>query len=82
MVVANLRSVMRGQEPTAKYDGYASCPLVTAHDQMLLAEFDHDLTPEPSIPLVDAQQERYDMYLLKRYGLPLMYWNGMLRGVA
>jgi sulfide:quinone oxidoreductase len=82
VVVQNLRSVMRGQAPAARYDGYASCPLLTAHNRVLLAEFDYDLKPAPSIPLIDTQRERYDMYLLKRYGLPFMYWKGMLRGIA
>jgi len=26
--------------------------------------------------------ERRDMWYLKRYGLPALYWQGMLRGVA
>ena len=82
VVVANLLSVMNGKTPAATYNGYASCPLVTAHDRMLLAEFDYDLKPAPSIPLINLQKERYDMYLLKRYGLPWMYWNLMLRGKA
>lgn len=82
VVVDNLLAVMAGREPTARYDGYASCPLVTAHNRMLLAEFDYDMKPAPSIPLIDTQKERYDMYLLKRYGLPWMYWHLMLRGRA
>lgn len=82
VVVANLLAVMAGQEPAAKYDGYTSCPLMTAHNRMLLAEFDYDMKPAPSIPFIDAQRERYDMYLLKRYGLPWMYWHLMLKGRA
>ena len=31
---------------------------------------------------VDQRKERYSMYLLKAYGLPAIYWNGMLRGLA
>jgi hypothetical protein len=27
-------------------------------------------------------QPRRDMYLLKRYALPALYWRGMLRGRA
>lgn len=34
----------------------------------------------PTIPLIDTQRERYDMWLLKRYGLPFFYWHLMLRG--
>jgi sulfide:quinone oxidoreductase len=80
VVTANLLAVMAGKEPPARYDGYASCPLVTAHDRVLMAEFDYDLKPTSSFPYIDTQRERYDMYLLKRYGLPWMYWNLMLRG--
>lgn len=36
----------------------------------------------PSIPLVDTTKERYDMWLFKRYGLPALYWHGMLKGRA
>jgi len=82
VLVENLLSVMRGAAPQARYDGYSSCPLVTAHNRMLLAEFDYDMKWAPSIPLIDTSRERYDMYLLKRYGLPWMYWNLMLKGRA
>lgn len=82
VLVENLLAVMKGKEPTARYDGYASCPLVTSYDSLLLAEFDYEGKPTPSIPLIDMQKERYDMYLLKRYGLPWIYWNLMLRGRA
>jgi sulfide:quinone oxidoreductase len=33
-----------------------------------------------TIPLIDTKKERYDMWLLKRYGLPFMYWKLMLKG--
>lgn len=82
MVVSNLRAVMAGDPPDASYDGYASCPLTTARDKMLLAEFDYDLEPAPSIPFIDTTKERRDMWHLKRRGLPLMYWNLMLKGLA
>lgn len=82
VLVENLLAVMNGKEPAARYDGYASCPLVTAYDKMLLAEFDYDGKPAPSLPLINTQKERYDMFLLKRYGLPWIYWNLMLKGKA
>jgi sulfide:quinone oxidoreductase len=82
IVVDNLRAVMAGRDPTASYDGYASCPLTTARNKMLLAEFDYTMKPHPTIPLIDTQKERYDMWLLKRYGLPFLYWNLMLKGRA
>jgi sulfide:quinone oxidoreductase len=82
VLVANLLAARRGEPPSARCDGYTSCPLVTAHNRMLLAEFDYQLKPTPTIPLVNTMKPRYDMYLLKRYGLPALYWHGMLRGRA
>jgi sulfide:quinone oxidoreductase len=61
------------------YDGYTSCPLVTGYGKLVLAEFDYDKNPQESFPF-DQTQERYSMYALKAYGLPRMYWNGMLKG--
>ena len=80
VVVANVLATLSGREPVARYDGYAACPFTTARGKMLLAEFDYSLTPHPTIPLINTQRERYDMWLVKRFGLPFFYWNVMLRG--
>ncbi|MCC9710948.1 NAD(P)/FAD-dependent oxidoreductase [Streptomyces sp. MNU76] len=80
VVAANLLDVMNGRSPSHRYDGYTSCPLVTARDRMLLAEFDYDLTPTPTFPLLDPFKERRTMWLFKRYGLPPIYWHAMLTG--
>lgn len=82
VVVENLFAVMRGEQPAAKYQGYASCPITTARDRMLLAEFDYSMRPTPSIPVINTIKERRDMWYLKRYGLPFLYWNLMLKGLA
>ncbi|EHR51195.1 NAD(FAD)-dependent dehydrogenase [Saccharomonospora marina XMU15] len=82
VVVDNLLAVLDGKQPQHRYNGYTSCPLVTARDKMLLAEFDYDSKPAPSIPLVDTTKQRRDMWLLKRYGLPAIYWHGMLKGLV
>lgn len=80
VVAGNLLDVMNGRAPSYRYDGYTSCPLVTARDRMLLAEFDYDLRPTPTFPLIDTFKERRDMWLFKRYVLPPLYWHGMLTG--
>jgi len=50
---------------------------------MLLAEFDYSMEPTPSLPkFINAQKPRRDMWYLKKYGLPFMYWNLMLKGRA
>jgi sulfide:quinone oxidoreductase len=82
VVVENLLAAMEDRELPASYDGYASCPITTARGKMLLAEFDYTMKPHPTLPLIDTQKERYDMWLLKRYGLPYLYWNLMLKGLA
>lgn len=79
VLVENLLAAREGKPVTARYDGYASCPLVTGYGKLVLAEFDYDGKPVESFPF-DQSQERYSMYALKLYGLPELYWNGMLRG--
>lgn len=82
VAAVNLIDSMNGRAPSASYDGYASCPLTTARNKMLLAEFDYTMEPAPTFPVIDTTKERRDMWLLKRYGLPAMYWNLMIKGLA
>lgn len=81
VVVKNLVSLIDGKELEAKYDGYASCPLVTGFGTCILAEFDYDGNPTESFPF-DQSEERFSMYMMKAYGLPKLYWHGMLKGKA
>ena len=80
VVAANLMALMRGREPEMEYDGYVACPIVTSYHSMLLCEFDYTKKPTPTLPFINTCKERYDMWLLKKYGLPWMYWNIALRG--
>ncbi|NDD04799.1 MAG: pyridine nucleotide-disulfide oxidoreductase, partial [Proteobacteria bacterium] len=59
----------------------SSCPLVTQVGKVILAEFGYDGTLMPTFP-VDPSKERRSMWILKRYLLPWMYWEGMLKGRA
>ncbi|MCB0065077.1 MAG: NAD(P)/FAD-dependent oxidoreductase [Caldilineaceae bacterium] len=77
----NLMMAIHGMPPSAIYDGYTSCPLVTGYGSLVLAEFDYNKQPQETFPF-DQSQERYSMYALKAYGLPQLYWHGMLRGRA
>lgn len=83
VVVHNLIAAMEGKDPATfeGYHGYTSCPLVTGYGRVVLAEFDYSGKPTPSFPH-DSTKEKYSMWLLKVYGLPAMYWHGMLRGLA
>lgn len=82
VVVDNVLSYLAGRELPAVYTGYAGCPITTSRNRMLLAEFDYTLEPTPSIPFIDTSKPRRDMWLLKKYGLPALYWNGIVRGLA
>lgn len=82
VVAENLQASMAGKALSAQYGGYASCPLTTSRNKMLLAEFDYTMQPAPSIPLIDTTRERRDMWFLKRRGLPALYWNAILTGRA
>jgi sulfide:quinone oxidoreductase len=82
VVVENLRAVLANREPEARYDGYSSCPIVTRYGRVLLAEFDYSGRPHKTVPFIDTARERRSMWLLKRYGLPFLYWHLMLRGRA
>ncbi|WP_296697806.1 FAD/NAD(P)-binding oxidoreductase [Algoriphagus sp.] len=86
VVVENLLKLIHSnQVGSASYNGYSSCPLVTGYSKMVLAEFKYDNVRD-SDPLiskfVDTTKEQYSMWLLKKYGLPFMYWNLMLKGKA
>ncbi len=86
VLVENLLELIKaGKVGEKSYEGYSSCPIVTGYNKMLLCEFKYDNVKD-SDPListfVDTTKEQYSMWLLKKYGLPFMYWNLMLRGKA
>lgn len=82
VVVENIAAVLQGQPLRASYDGYSSCPIVTSSHAMLLAEFDYDLKLDPSFPLLDPAKPHRAYWYLKKYALPYMYWNLMLKGLV
>lgn len=82
VVVDHLVASLEARPGTKGYDGYSSCPFTTARGRVVLAEFDYEKRWTKTVPLIDTSRERYDMWLLKRYGLPWLYWNLMLRGLA
>lgn len=73
----NLFLAMCEQAPTAFYNGYTSCPLVTGN-KVILAEFDYDLQPVETFPF-DQSKERRLMFFMKKDLMPLLYWNVMLK---
>lgn len=75
----NLLARMRGETPSAEYDGYGACPLTTARGRVILAEFCYGGRVTPSFPL-DPTQERRLMWHFKKDFMPWFYWNYLLKG--
>ncbi|MGJ8665879.1 MAG: NAD(P)/FAD-dependent oxidoreductase [Patiriisocius sp.] len=68
------------------YNGYSSCPLVTDYGKMVLAEFDYDqnFIPDPKLKqlfISDSSKEHWRLWMLKKFMLPYLYWNKMLKGI-
>jgi sulfide:quinone oxidoreductase len=86
VVIDNLiKLIQTGQIGTKSYNGYSSCPLVTGYGKMVLAEFDYDgnFTPDPKLKRMfirDSSKEHRRLWWLKKYILPYLYWNKMLKG--
>ncbi|WP_396924945.1 FAD-dependent oxidoreductase [Mycolicibacterium sp.] len=82
VVVENIDAFLTGRPLQARYDGYSSCPIVTSSHDMLLAEFDYDMHLEPSFPILDPTKPHRPYWYMKKYGLPWLYWNLMLKGLV
>lgn len=86
IVVDNILKLMKTKHMgTMSYNGYSSCPLVTGYGKMVLAEFDYDqnFIPDPKLKqmlVFDSSKEHWRLWMLKKYGLPYLYWNKMLKG--
>lgn len=86
VVIDNLKKLKKGNENfDKKYNGYSSCPLVTDYGKMVLAEFDYEgnFTPDPKLKWMligDSSKEHWRLWMLKKYGLPYLYWNKMMKG--
>jgi sulfide:quinone oxidoreductase len=80
VLVENLHSYDQSKPLSKEYNGYTACPILTRHNRVLLAEFDYDGNPMESFPF-DQAKESFLMYLFKRYLLPWLYWNLMLKGL-
>lgn len=78
----NLIALMEGKAPEEKYNGYAACPIVTDYGHVLLCEFDYDKNPCNTFPfsLLDTSKELWAAWILKKYILKHVYFQGMLRG--
>lgn len=86
VVVDNICKLVANGEATNKdYLGYSSCPLITGYGKLVLAEFNYknEFTPDPKLKQMlvsDSDQEHWRLWVLKKYLLPYLYWNKMMKG--
>jgi sulfide:quinone oxidoreductase len=81
VVVDNVLAFLSQKMLIAKYDGYSACPIPTQYGKLMLAEFDYTNTPKMTFPFNQAKP-RWSMWILKKYVLPWLYWNKILKGTA
>ena len=81
IVLNNLLSVINGQEPTAKFNGYTSCPLITEIGSAMLIEFDYSKELIPTYSFIDPKQESWFAWVMKEQLLKPTYMR-MLAGKA
>lgn len=87
VVMANILHLIKDNHLGKKiYEGYSSCPLVTGYGKMILAEFNYknEFTPDPKLKQIlifDSTKEDWRLWMLKKYGLPYLYWNKMMKGI-
>ncbi len=83
ILAKNLKAVRDGKKPTKKYTGYSVCPFTVSRSSVVLAEFDDEYRPKPSVPFWKGlARERRLTWITDRYILPWIYWNLILKGRA
>ncbi|CAI6336826.1 unnamed protein product [Periconia digitata] len=76
VLVSNLLAAYEGKEPSAIYDGYTSCPLLTGEDKVLLAEFKYGGVPKETFNKmfgIDQAIPRKAFFHLKKDFFPWVY---------
>lgn len=82
VVEDGLISAIMGRAPTATYNGYTSCPMITRVGRAMLIEFDYNNNLTPSFPgIIAPLEELWISWLMKEVALKATY-NAMLRGRA
>ncbi|HSC52939.1 MAG TPA: FAD/NAD(P)-binding oxidoreductase [Phnomibacter sp.] len=81
VMVDHILAFLNKTTATSSYNGYAACPITTSYGKLMLAEFDYSNKPTMTFPF-DQAKPRRTMWWLKKYVLPWLYWNKILRGKA
>ena len=79
-VVAHNIAANRAGRPLRHYDGYSVAPVTTSRRELLLAEFDRDGRPQPTVSTPDLTRPRRSTFVFDRYLEPQVYWHRLLKG--
>lgn len=82
VLTANLLNALDNKEPSATYDGYTSCPLLTEYGKVLLAEFKYGAQLKETFSKfgIDQSKPQKAFYYLKKDFFPWVYYNSMVKG--
>lgn len=75
----NVQAARKGR-PLRRYDGYTVLPITVDRHRLLLAEFDRDGVPTPSVRSIDLTVPRRTLWFFDRYVEPVVYYRRLLRG--
>lgn len=79
VIESNILSYLSGAELTAKFNGYTSCPLITAIGKAVLAEFGYGNVLMPTFSFIDPTEESWAVWVMEEKMLQPAY-NAMLHG--
>ena len=80
VVAENLLALRANQPMPMTYFGYGGCPLTVEKGKIVLAEFGYGGALLPTFKSINSLLPSRLFWILKRYILPWLYWNGMLKG--
>ncbi|MCA8932214.1 MAG: NAD(P)/FAD-dependent oxidoreductase [Rhodospirillaceae bacterium] len=81
VATANIVDFLAERELSASYNGYTSCPMITAIGTALLIEFDYENRVIPTFPTIDPFSESWAAWVIEDQMLRPLYYT-MLRGYA
>lgn len=75
VAINNLISVIKGEQPSYKFNGYTSCPMLVEEGRAMLIEFDYENNLTPTIPMIEPLQDSYFAWFLEEMMLKPAYMS-------